>query len=158
LSTFHKLPAHILLNHFVLVLAPLTAILLIICALWPAARRRLVWLVLALAAVTLALTPLTTSAGGWLADRVHESPTLQSHMQLGSTMIYFSTALMAAAVLLALIHVYQARGHTVKPVVHATVAVLVVAAATAAAVQVYRIGESGSQAVWGSPCCMMNMM
>lgn len=158
MSTFHGLPAHILLNHLIIVLAPLTTILVIICALWPAARRRLVWLVLALAAVTLVLTPLTTNAGAWLADRVHPSPTLQTHMALGNTMIYFSTALVVAAVLLALIHVYQARGHTVKPVVQGTIAMLVIAAAVAAGVQVYRIGQSGAQAVWGSPCCMMNMM
>jgi hypothetical protein len=155
LSTFHGLPAHILLNHFIIVLAPLTAILVIISALWPAARRRLAWLTLALATATLVLTPLTTNAGGWLADRVHSSPTLDTHMALGNTMIYFSTALMVAAVLLALIHVYQARGHTVKPVVQGMIAVLVIAAALAAAVQVYRIGQSGTRAVWGSPCCMM---
>jgi hypothetical protein len=31
-STFNGLPAHILLNHFVVVLAPLTAVLAIVCA------------------------------------------------------------------------------------------------------------------------------
>ena len=40
MSTIAGLPAHILLLHFVVVLVPLTAILLIVCALWPAARRR----------------------------------------------------------------------------------------------------------------------
>jgi hypothetical protein len=156
LSTFHGLPAHILLNHFIIVLAPLTAILVIVCALWPAVRRRFIWLTLALAAATLVLTPLTTNAGGWLADRVHPSPMLDTHMALGNTTIYFSSALVVAAVLLALIHVYQTRGHTVKPVVQGMIAVLVIAAAVAAAVQVYRIGQSGAQAVWGSPCCMMS--
>jgi hypothetical protein len=53
-STLNGLPPHILLNHFVVVLAPLTAILAIVCALWPAARRRLIWLVLLLAVGTLA--------------------------------------------------------------------------------------------------------
>jgi uncharacterized membrane protein len=57
------LPAHVLLVHFLVVLAPLTALLEILCGVWPAARRRLVWLVLALAVVTTVLTPLTTSAG-----------------------------------------------------------------------------------------------
>ena len=33
------------LVHFIVVLAPLTALLAILCAVWPAARRRLVWLV-----------------------------------------------------------------------------------------------------------------
>ena len=74
MSTFNGLPAHILLNHFVVVLAPLTAVLAILCALWPAARRRLIWLVLLLAVGTLVLTPLTTSSGAWLGARVGTSP------------------------------------------------------------------------------------
>lgn len=52
LSTINGLPAHVLLVHFIVVLAPLTAVLAIVCALGRAARRRLVWLVLGLAAAT----------------------------------------------------------------------------------------------------------
>lgn len=152
MSTFHGLPAHILLNHFVIVLAPLVAILAIICSLWPAARRRLVWLVLALAVITAILTPLTTNAGEWLQQQAHSSPALDTHMQLGETMIYFSAALLIAATLLAVLHVRQIRGQTVKPVVEGLIVVLVVAAATAAMLQIYRIGQSGAQAVWGNQC------
>lgn len=36
------LPAHPFLVHFIVVLAPLTAVLAILCAIWPAARQRLV--------------------------------------------------------------------------------------------------------------------
>ena len=61
MTTITGIPAHALLVHAIVVLAPLTALLEMLCAVWPAARRRLVWLVLAFAAVTLALTPLTTS-------------------------------------------------------------------------------------------------
>lgn len=62
MSTINGLPAHVLLVHFIVVLAPLTAILAILCAVWPAARQRLVWLVLVLAGVVAVLTPLTTEA------------------------------------------------------------------------------------------------
>ncbi|MDI3313076.1 MAG: hypothetical protein QJR12_01965 [Mycobacterium sp.] len=151
MSTLHGLPAHILLNHFIIVLAPLTAVLLITCAVWPAARRRLVWPVLALAVVTLVLTPLTTSAGWWLQERVHQSPAVDTHTALGNTMIYFSTMLLAAAVLLGLVHRYQERGRAVKPLVQLLITVLVLAAAAAVTVQVYRIGVSGARAVWGGP-------
>ncbi|MBS4727901.1 hypothetical protein MSM1_05910 [Mycobacterium sp. SM1] len=151
MSTLHGLPAHILLNHFIIVLAPLTALLVIICALWPAARRRLVWAVLALATVTLFLTPLTTSAGWWLQERVPQSPAVDAHTALGNTTIYFSAALMAAAVLLGLTHLYQERGHTVKPVVQLLITVLLLTAAIAVTIQVYRIGFSGARAVWGLP-------
>ena len=61
MTTVAGLPAHALLVHAIVVLAPLTALLGILCAVWPAARRRFVWLVVAFAAVNLVLTPLTTS-------------------------------------------------------------------------------------------------
>ena len=70
MSTVNGLPVHALLVHFIVVLAPLTAGLAILCAVWPAARQRLVWLVLALAAATMALTPLTTDSGEWLEHNI----------------------------------------------------------------------------------------
>ena len=69
MTTIAGLPAHVLLVHAIVVLAPLTAALEILCAIWPAARRRLVWLVLAFAAVNLVFTPLTTDAGEWLLNQ-----------------------------------------------------------------------------------------
>ena len=48
MTTFNGLPAHVLLVHFIVILSPLTAVLAIVCAVWPAARQRLVWLVLGL--------------------------------------------------------------------------------------------------------------
>ena len=151
MSTFHGLPAHILLNHFVVVLAPLAAVLAILCALWPAARRRLIWLVLLLAAGTLAVIPLTTSSGGWLADRVGPpSPWLTTHEQLGGTLIYIVAALLATVILLTAVHIRQARGRTVRFALHSVVGVLVIAASTSTLVQTYRIGDSGARAAWGS--------
>jgi hypothetical protein len=152
MSTVNGLPAHILLNHFVVVLGPLTAILAILCALWPAARRRLIWLVLLLAVGTLVLTPLTTSAGAWLAARpgVGTSPVLTTHEQLGGTLIYIVAALVASVTLLAAVHIRQARGRRVKFALHAVVGVLVIVAAVATLVQTYRIGDSGARAAWGN--------
>lgn len=69
MTVFAGLPAHVLFVHFVVTLIPLTAVLEMLCALWPAARQRLVWLVVVLAAATLVLTPLTVKAGEWLYDR-----------------------------------------------------------------------------------------
>ena len=105
MSTFNGLPAHILLNHFVVVLAPLTAVLAILCALWPAARRRLIWLVLLLAVGTLVLVPLTTNSGAWLAARVGPSTVLTTHEQLGETLIYIAAALVASVTLLTAVHI-----------------------------------------------------
>ncbi len=150
MSTVNGLPAHILLNHFVVVLGPLTAILAILCALWPAARRRLIWLVLVLAVGTLILTPLTTGAGLWLEPRVGPSVTLRIHKELGETLIYVLAALAAAVALLAAVHIRQTSGRTVKFALHGAIGVLVIAAAVATLVQTYRIGDSGARAAWGN--------
>lgn len=151
MSTLDGLPAHILLNHFVVVLMPLTALLALLCAVWPAARQRLVWLVLALAAFTAVVTPLTVSSGQWLIDHADQSSAIMDHhAELGDTMTYFAVALLVAAVLLAVLQVRRQRSLELKPAVHALIVVLVIAASLASMVQVYRAGESGARAAWGT--------
>ena len=148
MSTFNGLPAHPMLVHFIVVLAPLTAVLAILCALWPAARRRLVWLVVALAGVTAVLTPIAAEAGEWLEHRVEETEALEVHEHLGKTMIYFALALLVAAILLVVAHVRAERGKPLSTVLGAVVAVFVVIAGVATTVQVFRIGHSGAESVW----------
>src|ERR1700761_5271244 len=150
MSTINGLPAHILLNHFVVVLGPLTALLAILCALVPAARRRLIWLVLLLAVVTLVVTPLTINSGSWLAAKVGASPPVDRHAELGETLTYYVAAQAAIVLLLAAVHVRQMRGHTVKLVLQGLVGLLVIAAAAATLIQIYRVGESGARAAWGN--------
>jgi VanZ family protein len=148
MSVINGLPAHILFVHLIVVLAPLTAVLAVVSAVWPAARRRLVWLVLALALVVMVTTPLTTEAGEWLEHKVGESPAVEIHAELGDTMLYFAIALLVAAALLAFLHVRESRA-TVNTVVAVVIAAVVVLASVATTVQVYRIGDSGSRATWG---------
>ncbi len=100
---------------------------------------------------TLVLVPLTTSSGGWLADRVGPpSPWLTTHEQLGGTLIYIVAALVATVTLLTAVHIRQARGRTVKFTLHSVVGVLVIIAAVSTLVQTYRIGETGARAAWGN--------
>ena len=79
MTVINGLPAHVLFVHFIVVLVPLTALLEVVCALWRAARRRLVSLVLVLAALTTVLTPITIfNAGKWLFSlRKQPSPILR---------------------------------------------------------------------------------
>lgn len=149
MSTVNGLPAHVLLVHFIVVLAPLTSLLAILCALWRPARERLVWLVLCLALVTAVLTPLTAEAGEWLEHRVDRTPVLEHHAELGETMVYFSLALLVGAVLLAVVHVRQSRNRAISTALSAVVAAFVVAASVATIAQTYRIGDSGAEAAWG---------
>jgi uncharacterized membrane protein len=149
-NTISGLPAHVLLVHAMVVLAPLTAVLEILCGLLPAVRRRLVWMVLVLAAITAALTPITTEAGEWLFKRESQpSDILRTHTERGDWMIYFSVALLVVAIALAVMHVLEGRSEKRRLVANVVVAIVAVAVGISSIVTVYRIGDSGAKAVWG---------
>ncbi|HEY9304623.1 MAG TPA: DUF2231 domain-containing protein [Mycobacterium sp.] len=151
MTTIAGLPAHVLLVHALVVFAPLTALLEILCALWPAARRRLVWLVLAFAIITTALTPITTEAGEWLYDRErHHSAILNTHADRGGWMIYFSIALLVVAVVLALVHLRESRSTSPGTMTSVVVAILAIVVGAASIVQVVRIGDAGARSVWAN--------
>ncbi len=125
MTTITGIPAHALLVHAIVVLAPLIAVLAILCAVWPAARRRLVWLVAALAAVNLVLTPLTTEAGEWLYNKKPQpSAILREHAERGDWMNYFSLGLMVVALALVVLHWLENRSDNPKTVATVIVAVL----------------------------------
>ncbi|MDD7812334.1 hypothetical protein PP713_07135 [Mycobacterium sp. CSUR Q5927] len=152
MTTIAGLPAHVLLLHFVVALVPLTAVLLILCAVWPAARRRLVWLVAMLAGLTLLVTPATVNAGEWLADtgKIGGSPDLDRHMAAGEYGLYMALGLAVAAALLAGLHVALSRGGAVAPVLRLGIVVVVIALAGGSMYAIHTIGESGTKAAWGS--------
>src|SRR5689334_1929637 len=135
MSTVNGLPAHILLVHFIVVLAPLTAILAAVCAVWPAALRRLVWLVLALAVVIVALTPLTVEAGEWLRGHIGGSDALERHEELGESMLYFAIGLLVGAILLVAVHLRRRQEKPLKTVIAVVVAVVVLAISAATMAQ-----------------------
>jgi uncharacterized membrane protein len=152
MTVLNGLPAHVLLVHFIVVLAPLTAMLEIVCAVWPAARRgSLVWLGLTLALATAVLTPITANAGEWLYDlRQNPSPGLREHASRGDTMIYFAIALFLGAVALVVLHLIERRSTSRHLVTNVVVAIVVIAVGIATIVQTYRIGDTGAQSVWGN--------
>src|SRR6201995_4797492 len=148
MTTITGIPAHALLVHAIVVLAPLTALLEMLCVLWPAARRRLGWLLLAFAAVTLVLTPLTTEAGEWLYNQqTQPSPILQEHAQRGDWMIYFSIGLLVVALALVLLHWLTSRSDKPRTAVSVIVAVLALAVGVSSIVADPYHAEA--EAVWG---------
>jgi hypothetical protein len=150
MTTITGIPAHALLVHAIVVLAPLTALLEILCAVWPAARRRFVWLVLAFAGVTLVLTPLTTNAGQWLYNQQSQpSEILRTHAERGDWMIYFSVGLLVVAIALVVLHWLTSRSDTPRTAATVFVAVLALAVGVSSIITVVRIGDSGAHAVWG---------
>ncbi|WP_431971127.1 DUF2231 domain-containing protein [Nocardia sp. bgisy134] len=150
MSTINGLPAHVLLVHGVVVLVPLTALLLVLAAAVPAVRRRLIWLVAALAVVGVVLTPITADAGETLAERFPApSEALRTHIDLGRVTVYFAVALLVVALLLVAAHVVELRGGSVGRAPAALLAILALVVGIAAGVQCYRVGDSGARAVWG---------
>jgi hypothetical protein len=150
MTVVNGLPAHALMVHFIVVLAPLTALLVTLCALSRAARGHLVWLTLVLAIVTTVLTPITIEAGEWLFDlRRNPSPILREHAARGGWMTYFTVALLVVALALALLHVAEHRSAKRRLAANVIVAIVALAVGISSMVQVYRIGDAGAQSVWG---------
>ncbi|OBK48138.1 DUF2231 domain-containing protein [Mycobacterium sp. 1081908.1] len=151
MDVVNGLPAHALWLHLVVVLVPLTALLEIVCGLWPAARRgQLMWLTLALAVATMVITPITVNAGGWLYGlRKNPSPILQEHAERGSTMVYFAAAMLVVAIGLVALRVVDRRSGKRRVLAHVIAAIIVLAVGISSTVQVYRTGDAGAQSVWG---------
>lgn len=150
LTTVDGIPAHPLLVHFMVVVTPLTAMLVIACAVWPAARTRFVWLLLPAAVSVLVLTPFTEDSGEWLQQRFGDVPAIQKHADLGDTMSYVSWALTLAAAGVTAVHFAAHRGTPLKPAYTWTIAALATVIAIGVCIQVFRIGDSGARAVWGT--------
>ncbi|MEU4254220.1 DUF2231 domain-containing protein [Amycolatopsis sp. NPDC026612] len=157
MTTVNGLPAHVLLVHAIVVLLPLAALLLVLSALWPAARAKLAGPNAILAVVVVILVPITTDAGEWLERHVGRTPLLRTHTELGDTAIFVALPVAVLALVVWWRHRESLRaGGTgrraflapASTAVTVVLSVLAIAAAGAAVYDVYRIGESGAQATW----------
>jgi len=153
MTTINGLPAHILLVHAVVVLLPLSSLLLVLSAVWPAARAKLAAPNAILAVLVAILVPITTDAGEWLERRVASTPLVRTHTDLGDTAIYVAIPVAVLALLVWWRHRETSTERKTylaprKTAVTAVLAVLAIAAAGAACYDVYRIGDSGAQATW----------
>lgn len=152
------LPAHVLLVHAVVVLVPLAALMTILSATWPAARKRLGLATPIVSFVALVLVPVTTHAGEWLRDRVPDTVLVRRHAELGDQLLPFVLATFVIAGVVWWLGPEHGRvpprwrriGVSARwlPAARVIAAVLAVAVSAGTLVQVYRIGESGSRAVW----------
>ncbi|OBA75022.1 hypothetical protein A5641_26055 [Mycobacterium sp. 1554424.7] len=151
MNVVNGLPAHALWLHLVVVFVPLTALLEIVCGVWPAARRgQLMWFTVAMAAATMVITPITINAGEWLIDlRTKPSAILQEHAERGESMVYFAAALLVVAAGLVVLRFVERRSAKRRMVAHIVAAILVLAVGISSTIQVYRTGDAGAQSVWG---------
>jgi hypothetical protein len=152
---FRGLPLHVLLVHGVIVLIPLAALLTVLSAVWPAARRRLGIITPLVGLAALIAVPVAVNAGEWLYDRVFMTPRIQEHADLGGTMLWFAIGLFVASLLAWGVPALLARRSKDAPAawIGVVVAVVVVVLSGAAVVQVVRVGEAGSRAVWTNSFC-----
>ncbi|NJQ15503.1 DUF2231 domain-containing protein [Streptomyces bohaiensis] len=160
-TTFNGIPAHPLIVHAVVVLVPLAALMLVLCAAWPSVMRRMGLALPVLSLAALVTVPLATDAGEWLEERVQESAALERHTEMGENLLPWAVALFVGSALLWLLYrrpwrrggtgaQHEGEDTAAVPGVALRVAavVLAVLVATGAVVETYRIGDSGAKAVW----------
>ena len=139
------LPAHALLVHLVVVLLPLTSAAAVLVSAWPAAQRKLTFLVPLGAVVGALAVPITTRAGNDLATKLGNPPFIERHVNFGDQVLPWATAL---AVTTLAQWLYLRRGSATVPRV--VLALLVIASAIGTGTIVALTGDSGAQAVWGT--------
>src|SRR5664279_1410685 len=94
------LPAHVLLVHLVIAAVPIASLVVIVCALWPTARRRVGIILPIIVLGALITVPITTNAGKWLQARVASTPLIRKHAALGKQMLPWMIGLFLVAVLI----------------------------------------------------------
>ncbi|MDM7854123.1 hypothetical protein [Cellulomonas alba] len=172
-SLINGLPAHALLVHGVVVLVPLAALLIVVAALWPAARRRLGLATPVLAVVALLSVPPAKEAGEWLERHVPSSPLVEEHAGRGDAVLPWVLGLAVVACATWVVGVaadrrrHDAGVEEPGPIVRvqalvaravpgwaagtaalAVAAVVAVAVSAGAVAAVYQAGDSGARAVW----------
>ncbi|MFD6156403.1 DUF2231 domain-containing protein [Nocardia sp. NPDC060256] len=158
-TTINGLPAHALFVHIVVVMVPLTALLLVLSILWPAARRRLGVITPLAALITLIAVPLTTNAGEWLERNSGRDPLIRIHAHLGDQMLYWSVGVFLLSTVWWGIHTEwfsrrwkspadRPKASVSSRVVVVAIAIVALVISVGSVVEVYRIGDSGAKAVW----------
>ncbi|WP_411152703.1 DUF2231 domain-containing protein [Streptomyces sp. A30] len=154
------IPAHVLFVHVVVVLVPLTALCLILCAVRPSLMRRFGLALPILALVSLVSVPLTTNAGEWLEQHVDSNALVRKHAELGDQLLPWAVALFLLATAVwwtyrraaartpdAMAPTDRAAA-TVHLPLRVTASALSLIIGVGAGIQIYRIGDSGAKAAW----------
>jgi ABC-type uncharacterized transport system permease subunit len=156
MGTFNGLPLHPLVVHAVVVLVPLTLLAAIVFAVLPKQRWLLRWPLAAGAVVSAIVTLVAKESGEKLEAGIGESPLLKIHTDRADVFVLLTYGF----ALIALIAVFTlggssqlvngalARAAVGGRAVQTVIAVVLVVAAVIVAIQVARVGDAGSRAVW----------
>ena len=160
MTSIFGLPAHPFFAHIPVVLIPLGA-LGAVAMLWPAARDRIGWVVVGIVFVAGISTQLAVSSGQSLREYVQRSPLVRAHTHIGENIRPWVLLMFLALVAVMLIARRRAREHDdgAAPgagrrdwlrVGAAGAITLSIVFAGVATYWIYRIGHSGSRAVWAT--------
>lgn len=147
------LPLHPLLVHSVIALVPLTALAVVLHAVWPAARRRLGIVTPLLGLALLVAVPVTAAAGEDLQAQVGPIPAVNRHAELGHMLLPWAIGLFVLAAAEWTWFRWRDRAVGSAPArraISVALGVLGCAVATGALVLLVLIGDSGARAVWGA--------
>jgi hypothetical protein len=157
LDSLFGLPAHPLVVHAAVVLVPLSAIGVCAIAFWPAARRRIGWIVLGLAFVGMVSAFLAKESGEGLQETVKETHAVEQHAEMGdSGLIAGGLVFLGAAGVMAFDVIekrWAADGHVATGsgsmrTLGVVVGVVAVLFSVAGAARIVQIGHSGAKATW----------
>ena len=146
-ATVFGLPTHAIVVHATVVLLPLAALVVLLHAFWPAARRRLGVVTPLLAGVALVLVPLATQSGESLEHSVGESALVERHAELADGMLPWAIGLFVVAVALWLLDrragaAPRRRTSAALAVVPIVAGVLTVVAVAGTVQQIVRVGHA----------------
>jgi hypothetical protein len=153
LTSLFGLPAHALLVHIPVVLIPLGAVGAVLIP-TPRLRRALGWWVCGILVVAGIATQLAISSGQSLEDYVHETQLMRDHAHMGESirpwLLLMFLALLGVMLVDRAMQRRDARPGSRDPLRIALIALsaLSILFAAISVAWIYRIGHSGSKAVW----------
>lgn len=153
---FRGLPIHALVLHAAVVFIPLLALGAVVYAVAPRWRSRIGWAALLLAIVAPVCAFVTRESGLKLYQRVIARGTsaagrriLDSHMHFGTLTMWFTIAL-GVVTLVMVLATLRRSGNTLPRAADMGLAVIIVVLAAISGYYVFRTGDSGATAVWGT--------
>ncbi|HET6529989.1 MAG TPA: DUF2231 domain-containing protein [Actinoplanes sp.] len=149
------LPVHALVNHAAVVFGPLLVLGAIVYAVVPRWRPRIGWAVLLLAVVAPVTTYITMESGKALRDRLFEqgvsgrgAEIINEHMDLGTVSFWLMLALGVLSLVMVLLTLRP--GRSLPRAADLGMAVIMVVLAAVSGYYVFKTGDSGATAVWGT--------
>ena len=150
------LPVHVLVLHAAVVFIPLLALGAVVYAILPGWRPRVGWAVVLLAIVAPLCAFVARESGLKLYNRVLARGTsatgrqiLAQHMHFGTMTMWFTIALGVATLAMAFLTLRRPP-RPLPRVVDLGLAVIMVVLAAISGYYVFRTGDSGAHAVWGT--------